>query len=161
MNDREPLAHNKKVRSYLRYSGIGFQLIGLMTIGYFLGQYFDKKAENETSYYTAGLILFLLCIYLIRLVRSLINDKSKWQKQLKIRDRSSKSHTWDNFPAYIYLYIIPFKRNSMLVQFTKSNIWFNCWISILVQSTEFCFRCLLSKIQQWKIFHIHIFYHCC
>lgn len=75
MKDRKPLAQNKKVRSYLRYSGIGFQLVGLMLVGYFIGQHFDKKSENETPYYTAGLMLLLLCIYLIQLVRGLMKDK--------------------------------------------------------------------------------------
>lgn len=75
MKERDPLAKNKKLQSYLRYSGIGFQLLGLILVGYFLGQYFDKKADNETPYYTAGLILFLLSAYLIKLVRDLIRNR--------------------------------------------------------------------------------------
>lgn len=69
--EKKPIVENKKVNSYLKYSGIGFQLIAVILIGVFLGKYLDKRFENETPYITAGLILVLLVIFLVKLIRDL------------------------------------------------------------------------------------------
>lgn len=72
--NRKPLIENKKFNSYLKYSGLGFQFIAVILLGGFAGRFLDRKFENETPYFTAGLILFFLIAYLIKLVRDLSNE---------------------------------------------------------------------------------------
>ena len=69
--EKKPIIENKKVNSYLKYSGIGFQLIAVILIGVFVGKYLDKRFQNDTPYFTAGLILVLLVVFLIKLIHDL------------------------------------------------------------------------------------------
>ncbi len=68
---KKPIIENKKVNSYLKYSGIGFQLIAVILIGVFAGRYLDERFQNDTPYFTAGLILVLLVVFLLKLIRDL------------------------------------------------------------------------------------------
>lgn len=66
-----PLVDKEPVNKYLRFSGLVFQLLAAILVGYFLGNWLDGKAGNETPYWTAGLILLFLSAYLLIVIRSL------------------------------------------------------------------------------------------
>jgi len=51
---------NKKVTSYLRYSGIGFQLAGTIGVGVFLGYELDKWFKTSGPYFTVALSLIFM-----------------------------------------------------------------------------------------------------
>lgn len=68
---------DKKKNNFVRFSGMGMQMgviIGLFT---WLGNYIDKKQENEIAGWTLGLCLFgvLSAMYLmIKEIKKLNND---------------------------------------------------------------------------------------
>lgn len=77
--NKKPFIENRKFNAYLKYSGLGFQLIAVILAGAFAGRFLDRKLENETPYFTAGLIMFFLIAYLVKLVRDL-NRENKTGK---------------------------------------------------------------------------------
>ena len=59
MKDETP--KEKPINSYLRYSGIGFQLAGTIGIGVFIGYELDKWQKTSQPWFTIGCsILFLV-----------------------------------------------------------------------------------------------------
>ncbi|MCO6460110.1 MAG: AtpZ/AtpI family protein [Saprospiraceae bacterium] len=66
----------KNALTYLRYTGMGFQLIGVILIGYYLGDFLDRKWNaGNPRYWTAGLILVFMFAYLYKLIKDLSRDK--------------------------------------------------------------------------------------
>ncbi|HPK09907.1 MAG TPA: AtpZ/AtpI family protein [Saprospiraceae bacterium] len=63
------------MNAYLKYSGIAFQLAGLMIAALFIGQWLDKKMEFDKPYLTATLIILFFFGYLYRLYIDLTNTK--------------------------------------------------------------------------------------
>jgi membrane protein DedA with SNARE-associated domain len=60
-----------RLQVYTKYSGMVFQLLALITLAYFLGQWLDKKAGNETAYLTALCLLLSIFLYLYALIKDL------------------------------------------------------------------------------------------
>jgi len=59
----------QKSSAYLRYSSLGFQLIAIMVIGYFLGNFLDNRFNpGNPRYWTVGLIVILTAGYLYKIV---------------------------------------------------------------------------------------------
>jgi len=67
----------KKVNSYLKYSGIGFQMAAVILLGYFVGKYFDDYFQFDPPFITIFLIITLFSGYLYKLYVELLpkNDK--------------------------------------------------------------------------------------
>lgn len=65
--------NKKQVNPYLKYSGMGFQLIAALCLGAWLGSWLDKKMENQTPYFT----IILLLLFLAGVLTSIIRDLSK------------------------------------------------------------------------------------
>jgi len=63
----KPKLPKKKVDSYLKYTGIGFQMAAVFVIGIFGGQWIDNRLGNETPYITVLLILVLFSAYMYKL----------------------------------------------------------------------------------------------
>ena len=63
--------------SYLKYSGIAFQLAGLIFIAYFVGDKLDKKFNLETPLITLGLVLFVFVLYMYKLYKELFPNERK------------------------------------------------------------------------------------
>jgi len=61
----------KKVDSYLKYSGMAFQMAGVILVSIFLGQWLDEKMANETPYITILLTLLLFGGYMYKLTKEL------------------------------------------------------------------------------------------
>ena len=71
---KEEVKKEKERKKYSRYAGMAYELVGVMIVGAIAGHYLDKWAENETSYWTAGLLVFLLVSYFIKLYYALIKE---------------------------------------------------------------------------------------
>lgn len=66
---------NKNFKSYLKYSGMGFQLIAALAIGGIGGNYLDKYMQNDTPILTLVGLLFMLSAVLYLIIRQISNDK--------------------------------------------------------------------------------------
>lgn len=71
---KKPESGKKKVNAYLKYSGIGFQLAGLILIGIFAGQYID---ENWLQIEVPVATILLLLIFFGGFMYKLIVDLGK------------------------------------------------------------------------------------
>ncbi len=60
---------------FAKYSGLAFQLIAYIAIGYFIGNFIDGKMKNETPYATAGFCTFFLIIGFYTTIRDVIKSK--------------------------------------------------------------------------------------
>ena len=56
----EPEKGKKAIDSYLRYSGIGFQLAGSIAAGVFIGYELDKWLKTPGPYFTLGCSLIFM-----------------------------------------------------------------------------------------------------
>lgn len=65
-----------KVKAYVKYSGIAYQLFGLIAVSIFLGLKADKYFQFETKYITAGLTLLVFFAYMYKLSITVMKDKS-------------------------------------------------------------------------------------
>jgi hypothetical protein len=72
MNETSKPRAKKKVNSYLKYSGMGFQLAGLVLAGYFGGKYIDKWLGLEKPIMTLILILLFFLGFMYKLYVDLI-----------------------------------------------------------------------------------------
>jgi ATP synthase protein I len=66
--------NKKQVNPYLKYSGLGFQLIAALCLGAWLGDWLDKKMENQTPYFTIALLLLFLAAVLTSIIRDLSKE---------------------------------------------------------------------------------------
>jgi len=57
----------KKVHSYLKYSGIAFQMAGLVIAGILLGKWLDNKLGTPKPFFTIGLVLLFFTGFMYRL----------------------------------------------------------------------------------------------
>ena len=73
-NQKNP-ERKKPYNQYLRYTSIGFQMAAIVGCMAWLGQYLDKRAENETAWYTLGLTLFGVFAALYLTLRDFIGKK--------------------------------------------------------------------------------------
>jgi len=71
------VTEDKKVKAYLRFSGMAFQLIAVILIGYFVGKWIDRKLESDKPYATAGLILVMISVYLYTMIKQLNQNSEK------------------------------------------------------------------------------------
>lgn len=71
-SETPPNRKHKAVRSYMKYSGIAYQMIGLVALCIFLGLKADAYFGNEQKLITAGLTLFVIVAYLYKLTRTLL-----------------------------------------------------------------------------------------
>lgn len=61
-------------KKYLKYSSLGFELVGFVLFGYFIGHWIDQKLATSKPYFTGLLILVLLAGAFYRLIKQLERD---------------------------------------------------------------------------------------
>lgn len=61
---------------YIRYSNLGFQMLGIIAAGAFAGHWLDNYCELETPYFTAFLSLAGVVASLVIVIRDLTNKKN-------------------------------------------------------------------------------------
>jgi F0F1-type ATP synthase assembly protein I len=62
-------------RKYLKYSSLGFEMMGFMLVGFFIGQALDNYFNTSKAYFTAGLIILFLAGAFYRLIKQLEKDR--------------------------------------------------------------------------------------
>ena len=65
----------KPLKGFLKYSGMGFSMLGPILGGYFLGQYLDEKVNVESGWKT-GLTLFGVFAGLYLALKDFITPKN-------------------------------------------------------------------------------------
>lgn len=66
---------NKKVKYYAKYSGLPYQLFGLIAFFAFVGYKLDQHFQNPKYYITACLILVAFAAFMYKLFMTLKQDK--------------------------------------------------------------------------------------
>ncbi|MEP7195136.1 MAG: AtpZ/AtpI family protein [Saprospiraceae bacterium] len=61
------------VNSYLKYTGLAFQIFGTLAVGAFFGNWLDNKFNTPKPYFTIFIILFLF----IGIIYWIIQDTKK------------------------------------------------------------------------------------
>lgn len=64
-----PDKNNERIRVYARYSGMAFQLFGLLAVAVFLGLKADAYFQFDNKYLTAVFCLLVLFAYFYKMVR--------------------------------------------------------------------------------------------
>ncbi|MDB5284636.1 MAG: hypothetical protein JWO06_3711 [Bacteroidota bacterium] len=74
MND--PLNKGKtEVNNYLKYSGLGFQIAGIVGTGVFIGYELDKWQKTSAPYYTLGCSVIFLVLGFYVGFKGILKDK--------------------------------------------------------------------------------------
>ncbi len=77
MNTSNPEDNNgfedekQAARNYVRYTGIGFQMIAVIGLFTFIGYKIDQSRDSSQPLFTAVLSLIGVCIALYQVIRSL------------------------------------------------------------------------------------------
>lgn len=66
----DPDNARKKLNTYARYSGMGFQMAVTIGLGIWLGMYLDRRMNNETPYMTALCALLFMGLSLYSIIRN-------------------------------------------------------------------------------------------
>lgn len=72
--DKKPLIEKTKFDSYLKYSSLAFQLIGLILIAYWIGSWVDGKMNTDKPYWTAGVIVFVIVGFMVSMIYKLTHE---------------------------------------------------------------------------------------
>jgi len=64
---KKKLVENKTAKSYLKYSGLAFQMASYVVVGLLIGKQLDRYFELERPLLTAGCMLLFLVAYFIKL----------------------------------------------------------------------------------------------
>ena len=67
----------KKLDTYMKYSGMAFQMMGILLLSGWIGGKIDAYYGFEKHYVTAGLMLFMLVTYLWKIVLETNNERKK------------------------------------------------------------------------------------
>jgi len=62
---------NKKVDAYLKYTGLAFQMAGVIIISLFAGKWLDQKLQLDKPYMTLTLMLVFFGAYMYKLTKDL------------------------------------------------------------------------------------------
>lgn len=60
-----------RAKSYMKYSGMAFELVALMVVAVFLGKQLDKWLDMSKPYGTAGVLVLFLVAYFVKLTYTL------------------------------------------------------------------------------------------
>ena len=71
-SDKNKTEKTKVIRKYAKYSGVAYQMIGLIAISVFLGLKADKYFGNEDSkYITVFIVIVVFSSFMYRLYKTL------------------------------------------------------------------------------------------
>ena len=73
-NPKSNPSERKGTNPYMKYSGMAFQLIGGIILGYFVGSKVDQWLEIKTPAFTIGLALFFAIGSLVLIIRDLMKE---------------------------------------------------------------------------------------
>jgi cytoskeletal protein CcmA (bactofilin family) len=64
------VTQNNKPNNYIRYTTLGFQILGSVLLGVFVGQWLDKKYHSENSLFTIILSLVMIIVSLYQVIKT-------------------------------------------------------------------------------------------
>lgn len=62
---------NKKADSYLKYTGLAFQMAGIILVSIFVGKWLDNEMQNEKPFLTIILMLVFFGAFMYKLATDL------------------------------------------------------------------------------------------
>jgi ATP synthase protein I len=71
MEKKQSEKEKQPLKSYIKYSSMGFQMVGIIGIFTFIGYKLDQYQQTQTPYYTAGLSLAGIAISLYFVFRTI------------------------------------------------------------------------------------------
>ena len=77
MSKKQPVDPNqpRQINPALKYSGMAAQMAGFAAIGFFGGQWIDGQLGYEKPVFAVGLLIFLLGVFMFKLVKDVSQDK--------------------------------------------------------------------------------------
>ncbi len=73
-NNKKDVFPDKKVNNYMKYSSLGFQMIGAIIFTGWLGNFIDNKMDNKTPVWTLVLMLLGVTTSIFLLIRSVTKE---------------------------------------------------------------------------------------
>ncbi len=70
----KPKPPKKQLNAYLKYSGMGFQLLASLGIGAWLGNYADTYQQNQTPIWTLVLMFVFLAATMVHIIREISKE---------------------------------------------------------------------------------------
>lgn len=58
----------------MKYTGIAFQMMAYIVVGWFLGNFIDKKLEMEKPLFGIAFVMIFFTLYFYKLYRDLQNE---------------------------------------------------------------------------------------
>ena len=75
MNQKQPNKPKTRLDNFIRYSGLGFEMMAIIGGFTFLGYKIDQWMENSFKGFTLGLMIFSVIVAIIHGTRSLLKKK--------------------------------------------------------------------------------------
>jgi F0F1-type ATP synthase assembly protein I len=73
--EKKKLLDHKAAKSYMKYSGMAFQIAAYVLVGIFIGKQLDKYFATSRPFFTAGGAVLFLVAYLVKLIADVNNGK--------------------------------------------------------------------------------------
>jgi len=64
----------KPLNNYLKYSGLAFQFLAAILLGFWLGSWLDGHYENEKPWFTMALMMVFLIVTLFKIIRDITHE---------------------------------------------------------------------------------------
>jgi len=68
---------NKNINKYAKYSGLAFEMLGIIVLGVFVGHKLDERRQTEFPLFTVILSLLGVFAALYLVIKSVIKDGTK------------------------------------------------------------------------------------
>lgn len=64
----------KPLKNYLQFTGLAFQILAALLIGYWLGAWLDARMQNDKPWFTVSLMAFFIIATLVRVIREITHE---------------------------------------------------------------------------------------
>jgi len=64
----------KQPNNFLKYSGLAFQFLAAILMGFWLGKWLDGINENEKPWFTMAFMMLFLMATLYKIIRDITNE---------------------------------------------------------------------------------------
>ncbi len=65
---------SKPLNKYLKYTGLAFQFLGAILLGFWIGSWLDSRYQTEKPWFAMGFMMFFLIATLIKVIRDITNE---------------------------------------------------------------------------------------
>lgn len=73
----KPTKKKKQLNTYIRYSTLSSQMVAIIFVGIFFGDFLDKKYQTQTPVYTLALSLLSIFSALYYVLKKILNQNDK------------------------------------------------------------------------------------